>query len=666
MYQVSSIKYYAKKKIISLRNTYYKIHNTNQRGLSVLEVILASAIFITFASAAAVTVIQGLNSNRQGAEFTVATQYAAEGLEAVKSIKNQAYSNLQNIVTNKGVQQVGGVWQFKVGDPSEDTIVHNISDNFRRQIKIEPVNRSGTPPAGDIVSPGGTLDPDTKKVTSTVLWNFNSSRPETISLISYLSDWRKPISQAGDALAIYGDTTSVARPRYRTYDNSSNGFIAENSTGTSLTDTIVGKNFFVQTNPFKLEAVAGYVNNSGVLRIMCFDGSTWTSEWTVTVGGTGTNDGRFGIAFEKTSGDALVVYSNNTATNEMAYRTKPGSTGCGTANWAAATNIEAVRTTGIVHWIRMENSSVSGSNNIALAWADANSDLSSMIWTGAGWTIAEPTAAIETELERVTASQDVLSFDIAYESTSGNLMVVWGLNGTTCTAVATETTTLATSNCIRYKRYTTSWQATTVMRTVADRATNIDIAANPNTNELILAATDNSQADLSLGYWSGTAPWTGQANADIDTTVVAAGNKLVATGWLISGGTTRGIVVYSNADTTGTPPIRTLLNARFVQIPMTTTPAAGTEPSIANSTLFDVTPDFATSQRWFKIDMDPNDKDRLMVTLSDNNSDLFAKRLVMTSTPTFTWTNSDGSAALENSLGQATSRPFGFVYWRNP
>lgn len=611
------------------------------RGFSVVELILSAAIFLIVAGGAVTIILHGFNINRLGEEEVIANQFAAEGIEAVRSIKNQAYANL---VTSSGtgiIRNASNVWSFA---GSNNTL--NSGKTYTRVIKVENVNRDATPPLGNIILTG-TPDPDTKKITSTVTWNFNSTRAESVVLVSYLTDWRKSIgTSVGDGLIVYGDTATVARPRYRLFTDSTNSFSSEAETGSSFTDTLVGKNFFVQTNPTKTEALAGYVNNSGVLRVLCFDGTTWTSEWTVTVGGTGTNDGRFGIAFEKTTGDAMVVYSTNTATtNEMAYRTKLGSTGCGTANWAAATNIDAVRTTGIVHWIRLENSPVSGSNTIGLAWADANSDLSAMEWTGSSWAVAEPTAALETNLERVSASQDSLSFDIAFESTSGNLMVVWGLSqATTCTAG----TTIATTNCIRYARYTTSWSAVAVIPTVADPATNIDIAANPNSNVMVVAAVDNSQADLSLAYWSGSA-WSGKANQDTTAQAVTAGSKRVATGWLISGATTRSIIVYNDAATT---------NIGWV--------VGTTGSTFTTQTDSTPTPVFANPQQWYRIDMDPNDKDRLLFTLSDNGSDLFAKRLVMTATPAFTWSGSDGNAALETSLGQATSRPFGYAYWRNP
>lgn len=627
------------------------------QGFSLIEVVLAAAIFMIFATSSVVVVLGGLNANRLGAEETIANQFATEGIEAVKSIKNQSYSNLNAVnPTPRAVfRNASNVWAFNTTDGSNNTLIHNSGDNYIRQVKVEGVNRDGS---GNIVTTGGTTDPDTKKITSTVNWNFNAARPESVALITYLSDWRKPITVGGDAILVYLDNTSAStddQPEYRTYTDSSNSFGSETNMTTSFTDTQDAKTFKIKTSPTKQEAIAGYVDNGGTLRILCFDGTTWSSEWTATVGGTGTNDQRFGIAYETNTGDALVVYSTNTATsNEMAYRTKAGSDGCGSANWPAATNITAARTDGIVHWIRMEGSPVASSNNIAVAWADNASDLSAMVWTGAGFTIAEPAAALETNLERVSASQDVQSFDIAFESTSGELMVVWGLSqATSCTAG----TSIATTNCIRYAMYTTSWSAVAVIPTVADPATNIDISANPDSNELVIAALDNSQGDLSTAHWSGSV-WIGRANVDTSSHCVGAGEKLVATGWLISGTTTRSIYVYhdatSNTCTTSTNNIGWRI-------------ATGNAATVAQ-TDFTPTPVFGTPQRWYDIQMDPKNKDRLMFTLSDNNSDLFSKRLVMTSTPAFTWSNADSSIPppVEANLGQATTAPFGFAYWRNP
>jgi len=53
-----------------------------------------------------------------------------------------------------------------------------------------------------------------------------------------------------------------------------------------------------------------------------------------------------------------------------------------------------------------------------------------------------------------------------------------------------------------------------------------------------------------------------------------------------------------------------------------------------------------------------------MFLVSDGNSDIFAKRLVMSSTGTFTWTNADGGAALQTNTASATYKTFDFAYRR--
>ncbi|MBI2450973.1 MAG: hypothetical protein HYV52_01375 [Parcubacteria group bacterium] len=438
----------------------------------------------------------------------------------------------------------------------------------------------------------------------------------------------------GDGLITYGISANTT-PQWRTYTASTNTFGAETATIAGAT----GLNFQTRTSPTKQEAIAGYVNSGGSLQIMCYNGTSWTNEWTATVGGTGTTR-RFDIAYETNSGDVMVLYSTNAATtNELAYRTKLGSADCGTANWSAATNLDPIRTSGIVQWVKMAWDRRSASNLITAIWADANSDLSAMVWSGTAWG-NEPTAVTEASLEFVAAAQDVDDFDVEYESLSGDVMVVWansaGANGTN--GVRYRTCTGGTSTC--------TWGAVTTPPTWLDDATNLDISANPNTDEMVFASIGNAGSDLQVGYWSGSA-WTNVANADTASAAPLAGTRLVATGWLISGATTRGIVAYNDSATT-TVNYRTL-----------------TAPSTWSATInFTPTPAFGNPRKWYDIKTDPFNKDSLILTVSDLNNDLFAKRLIMNATPTFTWTNADGGAALQLTLPQATAQPFSFDYWR--
>jgi hypothetical protein len=161
---------------------------------------------------------------------------------------------------------------------------------------------------------------------------------------------------------------------------------------------------------------------------------------------------------------------------------------------------------------------------------------------------------------------------------------------------------------------------------------------------MVFASIGKAGSDLQVGYWSGSA-WTNTANLDTAAALPTAGTKFVATGWLINGATTRSVIAYYNSGAT---------NIGWV---------VGNGGSFTIQTDFTPTPSFG-SQSQYNIQMDPFNKDRLMFTVSDANSDIFAKRLVMNSTGAFTWTNADGGAALELNTGSSTRKSFDFAYAR--
>lgn len=447
-------------------------------------------------------------------------------------------------------------------------------------------------------------------------------------------------AEIGDGIITYGQSAGVI-PQWRTYGTTADTFGSPQNTvsGTSA------RNMTTKTSPTKQEAISGYVGSDNVLHVMCYDGTSWTDDWTVTVGGGGAQ-ARFDIAYEKTTGDVLVVYSRNTpTTNEMGYRTKAGANGCGTANWSSATNIDAAQTSGTVVMIRLEASFVNASNTIGIAWSDSNADLSAMEWTGASWGVAEPAAALETDLERIGTAGDVRSFDITMDSTSGNLMIVWGPSD--AAAICTVDV-----NCMKYAQYLTGtgWSGPTAIPNAADDATLVDISAHPTSNEIVMAAIGNRESDLTTAYWSGTA-WNTFANRDGSASGPSTGVMTVATGWLRSttNTTTRAVIVY--ADGTAT----------------TTNISWYTYNGATNSAQTDIVLDPAPGGfRWMDIQTDPLKTDQLMFVFSDSNADLFAHRLTMDGSAVFTWSpiGVGANVALETGLAQTTNSPFGFAFWR--
>jgi len=595
--------------------------STNNRAFSLIEIIIAVALFALIAAGGISSFIPILGQNRQSTETLKANRLAEEGLEAVRSIRNRDFNLISN--GTRGVGVSSNLWNF---NGSSD-----ITDKYTRQIIISPALRDI---GGSLVSSGGTVDPDTWLVKSQINWNYGPGDSKQFSLDTVLTNWHKPIATAGidGALVIYSDGTTL--PVWRSYLSSTNTFSAE-----SKMPAFVGspRNFVIRTSPKKNEAIAGIVNSIGTLYIYCFDGTNWTQDWSTNVG-VGTTTRRFDIAYETNSGNAVVLYGTNTSNNnELAFRTKSESSNCGT--WSTAATYSSA-TNGVVHWVKMVSDPRPNSNLIAATWADSASDLSAAIWDKDSSDFQnEPSTVTEASLEVVSRAQDVDDFDLAYESLSGNLMLVWansvGKNGTN--GVRYRQCTGGTANCV--------WQNVTTPPTFADDATNLDLSANPNSNELVFASIGNAASDLQIGYWSGSA-WTNKANVDTSTYLPSAGTKYVATGWLTSGTNTRSVIVYADSGAT---------NIGWY---------VGVGSSFAVQPDFVVTPIFANPQRWYEVAVNPKNKSQLMFTLSDNASDLFAKRLVMTSTPTFTWTNANGTVALETTLGQSIVKPFGFAWWQ--
>ncbi|MEI6690572.1 MAG: hypothetical protein WCL07_02365 [bacterium] len=589
-------------------------------GFGMIEVVVALGIFAVVGVTGITMVTHSFSVNRLGDEQTIATNLATQGLEITRGIRSQGWGILG--AGSYGLQKNAGIWSFS---PSPETW-----DKYTRTIVVSNGQRDGS---GNIVDSGGSVDSDLKKITSTVTFNTSPTRHNSVVLVDYLTNYSKNIpTNSGEGIVVYGDTTTT--PKWRYYTNSTDLFSSE-------ANTIANEsafNIIVKTSPLKSEAIAAYTSSAGTLHVLCYNGSSWSEDWSVSAGGTGTTR-RFDVTYENTTGKAMVVYSTNSAnTNELAYRTKPNSSNCGNIGWTAAINLDPVRTSGIVQWVKLASDNRTSSNILGLIWADSASDLSAMLWNGSSW-VNEPTAVTEASLEVVTVAQDVEDFDLQFESVSGNLMLIWSNSGG--------------GNSVRYRRCTggtatCTWGAVTTPPTFADDATNLTLAADPGSNNMVFASIGNNQSDLQIGYWNGTtSAWTNTANVDTSCTTPVAGRQKIAAGFLRSGATVRSVVMY---DDQGAGNIGWYV---------------GNAGVFTLQTDFVPTPTFANNQGYYQFDIDPKNSDRGIFIVADNSNDLFGKRLVMNATPTFSWSNSDSSTALELNLSQVISSPYNFAYWRN-
>lgn len=151
-----------------------------KKGQSVIEIIIAVTLLVIIASGSVIAVLGSFMTIRLAEEETRATLINVEGIEAVKSIRDQSWDNLVN--GSHGLSNSGGFWSF-----SETSDIDS-SGRFTRAAVVSDVSRDTS---GNIVETGGTIDPHTKKVTATVSWSFTPSRQNSVVITSLLTNWQE-------------------------------------------------------------------------------------------------------------------------------------------------------------------------------------------------------------------------------------------------------------------------------------------------------------------------------------------------------------------------------------------------------------------------------------------------------------------------------------------
>ena len=150
-----------------------------QRGSLLIETILVTFLFGVIATGLVATLVTSTTSAKQGAEYIVATGYLQEGIQAVRSIRDQDWSALSS--GTHGLKTTSGFYELNGVSDSLDAGV------YTRTITIDPVYRTGSL-TGDI-APAGVLDENTKKVTVAVAWNVQAGRNQNINSIFYITNW---------------------------------------------------------------------------------------------------------------------------------------------------------------------------------------------------------------------------------------------------------------------------------------------------------------------------------------------------------------------------------------------------------------------------------------------------------------------------------------------
>lgn len=135
-----------------------------KNGQSLIEALIAMSAAVLIIGGLLVAVTVSIKSAQFSRNQTLATKYANEGMEAVRSIRDRSWALL--VYGNYGLQ-VSGQWSF-ASNPDTPAV------GFTRVVKVEDV---------------APVDANKKKVTVTVSWS-DASGTHKSELVSYFTKWQ--------------------------------------------------------------------------------------------------------------------------------------------------------------------------------------------------------------------------------------------------------------------------------------------------------------------------------------------------------------------------------------------------------------------------------------------------------------------------------------------
>ena len=158
------------------------LNNKSTSGFGLIEVVVVTAIASATLAAflqAGILSLRLLRTEREMFEATIITQ---EGMEAVRSVRDESWTNNIAPLTNGTVYYptiVNSKWQLATVDPGL------INYTYTRKIMFGQVLRNGT----DDIAASGTLDTGTRKVTVTVSWGSKQTQ-----LVGYITNFQGQLS----------------------------------------------------------------------------------------------------------------------------------------------------------------------------------------------------------------------------------------------------------------------------------------------------------------------------------------------------------------------------------------------------------------------------------------------------------------------------------------
>ncbi len=149
-----------------------------KQAQSLIELLIVVGLMAILLPAVSMALITSREGKPQQERRIHAAQLIKESQEAVRSIREASWSNIETNGTYYP-EHDGSTWSLVSGT--------EIINNIMRQIEIEDVQRDDN---NQIVDSGGSIDPSTKKITITTSWDtpIETSISSTLYLTRYLDN----------------------------------------------------------------------------------------------------------------------------------------------------------------------------------------------------------------------------------------------------------------------------------------------------------------------------------------------------------------------------------------------------------------------------------------------------------------------------------------------
>lgn len=152
----------------------------NTKGVTLIEALIATSIIMAFLVALVSVHNTYLSSSLSDLFEVKATYLAEEGMEAVKGLRDASWTN--NIASQ--ANDTSYYLAFSNGAWTLTTTPLLIDSKFSRTVRFSSVGRDSS---SDIVTSGGTSDPNTRKVTVVVSWPLGETTA-TRSIETYITN----------------------------------------------------------------------------------------------------------------------------------------------------------------------------------------------------------------------------------------------------------------------------------------------------------------------------------------------------------------------------------------------------------------------------------------------------------------------------------------------